>query len=90
VARLVNEMALIVDFNMIEADGRIPALVPAGERASFAAGAEVVAVDGEGTECRAIVDEVSADGSYVMLSPIEGTFGTSTAGPDRRAGGSGR
>ena len=81
----MSEMVLIVDFNMVEDDGRIPALVPAGESASVAPGTEVIAIDGEGTECRAVIDEVAADGSYVMLTPVEGTADSSSSAPSRRA-----
>ena len=81
----MNEMVLIVDFNMVEEDGRIPALVPVGETGSFSPGTEVVAIDGEGTECRALIDEVATDGSYVMLTPIEGTADTSSADAAHRA-----
>ncbi len=69
----MNEMVLIVDFNMVEKDGRIPALVPVGETGPFAPGTVVIAIDGEGTECKAVIDEVAADGSYLMLTPIEGS-----------------
>jgi hypothetical protein len=81
----MNEMVLIVDFNMVEEDGRIPALVPVGESGSFVPGTEVIAIDGEGTECRAVIDEVAADGSYVMLTPIEGTADASSSEATHRA-----
>jgi len=83
--RLVSEMVLIVDFNMTEEDGRIPALIRMDEEPPPTAGTEVVAVDGEGTECRAVVDEVAEDGSYVMLTPLDGTFHTSSSRATHRA-----
>lgn len=86
----MDPMVLIVDFNMVEEDGRIPALVPEGEAGSLVPGASVLAIDGEGTECRALIDEVAPDGSYVMLTPIDPVsqptgLGTSRNGvPDSR------
>jgi hypothetical protein len=74
-------MELLVDFNQVESDGRIPALFPQGPASALVRGTEVVARDGEGTECHAVVDEVSPDGRYVMLVPIEGTARPSDVGP---------
>jgi hypothetical protein len=64
-------MVLVVDFNMAQADGRIPALLPPGQAALYAPGTKVFAADGEGTECYALVDE--AHERYLLLSPIGGT-----------------
>jgi hypothetical protein len=66
-------MVLVVDFNMAQADGRIPALVPPGQASLYAPGTKVIAADGEGTECYAIVDEAHPDQRYLLLSPIGGT-----------------
>ena len=60
-------MVLIVDFNMREPDGRIPALLLAGRAESLTPGEGVVASDGEGLECRAVISEISSDGRYAML-----------------------
>jgi hypothetical protein len=60
-------MQLIVDFNMRESDGRIPALLLAGMAESLAPGDSVLASDGEGAECRAVVSEISKDGRYALL-----------------------
>jgi hypothetical protein len=57
----------IVDFNMREPDGRIPALLLADRAESLSVGESVLASDGEGLECRASVSEISSDGRYVML-----------------------
>lgn len=64
-------MRLFVDFNMVEEDGRIPALLAPGQ--VLFAGREVVATDEEGTELRAVIDEVATNGRYVRLTPIEGS-----------------
>jgi hypothetical protein len=72
---------LFVDFNMVEEDGRIPALFPPG-RVLFA-GSEVVATDEEGTELGAVVDEVATNGRYVMLMPIEGSVHSSSVSFDQ-------
>lgn len=60
---------LIVDFNMKEPDGRIPALLLPGQVESLAPGDAVIASDGEGLECSAVVSEISRDGRYAMLAP---------------------
>lgn len=67
-------MVLIVDFNMREEDGRIPALLVAGRAEAIAPGEKVLAADGEGTECWAVVSEISPDGRYAMLDPIGGSW----------------
>lgn len=64
-------MQLLVDFNMAEEDGRIPALLPLGQE--LFAGSEVIATDGEGTKRRALIDEVASNGRYVMLKPVDGS-----------------
>lgn len=72
-------MQLLVDFNMEEEDGRIPARLTPAEIWSASEGSKVLAFDGEGTECWAVIDEVVRDSRYVMLSPIKGTARASTA-----------
>jgi hypothetical protein len=74
-------MELLVDFNMTEADGRIPALVEPQQVSALAVGSGVLAFDGEGTRCRAVVTEISSDGRLVMLLPLEGTVQPSDRGP---------
>ena len=74
-------MTLLVDFNMAEEDGRIPALITPDQIPSLTPGTRVIAADGEGTECGAIVDEVAADGRIVLLVPIAGTTQASTFQP---------
>ena len=60
-------MLLIVEFNMREPDGRIPALLLGDRAATLSVGQTVVASDGEGLECAAVVNEISPDGRYAML-----------------------
>ncbi len=74
-------MQLLVDFNMVEEDGRIPALLSPGQ--VLFAGSEVVATDEEGTELRAVIDEVATNGRYVMLMPIEGSLRSSSVSSDQ-------
>lgn len=74
-------MDFLVDFNMMEPDGRIPALVSPARAAAIAPGTKVVAFDGEGTECQAVIDEVSLDGHYVLLAPISGSVRPSVLRP---------
>ena len=74
-------MVIIVDFNSVEEDGRIPTLLDPDQGPSAARGQHVVAADGEGTECDAVIDEVAADGSYAMLRPLEGTTRPSNVEP---------
>ena len=64
---------VLVDFNMSEADGRIPALLEPHLASALAIGSEVIASDGEGTRCRTVVAEISSDGRVVMLLPLEET-----------------
>jgi hypothetical protein len=73
-------MELLVDFNMVEEDGRIPALLPPGQ--GLVAGNEVIATGGDGTECRAVIDEVASNGRYVMLMPIEASVRSSSLSSD--------
>lgn len=74
-------MVLLVDFNMREPDGRLPALLIDQASRELPLGAQVVASDGEGVECTAVVSEVSRDGRYVMLQTIGGTFRESDYAP---------
>ena len=74
-------MELLVDFNMVEADGRIAADISSQQASSLLPGSEVVIDDGEGTRCRAVVDEIDPDGRYVMVVPIDGTVEPSDLGP---------
>lgn len=69
-------MTLIVDFNMANQEGLLPALVPSGDLWKFPPGEKVIATDGEGTECRGqVVEAVEGPrGAYVLLSPIDGTW----------------
>jgi hypothetical protein len=60
-------MRLTVDFNMTRADGRIPALLTGPDAEALHVGDFVIASDGEGTECRAIISEISPRG-YALLS----------------------
>ncbi len=71
---------LLVDFNMVEEDGRIPALLSPGQE--MLAGSEVIATDGEGTERRAVIAEVASNGRYVMLMPIERSVRSSSLSSD--------
>jgi hypothetical protein len=73
-------MVLFVDFNMREPDGRIPALL-VGDAARVALGESVIASDGEGVQCRAVVSEVSPDGRYAMLETVGGIQRDSTLQP---------
>jgi hypothetical protein len=74
-------MTLLVDFNMAEEDGRIPALITPEQLEALTLGTRVVVADGEGTECEAVVDEVAAEGRLVMLAPIAGTTRASAHRP---------
>ena len=74
-------MILLVDFNMREADGRLPALLTDDVMRQLSPGETVIAVDGEGLECNARISEVSPDGRYAMLETIGGTFRESTYQP---------
>jgi hypothetical protein len=69
-------MTLIVDFNMVDDQGLLPALISDDEIWKFTEGEKVLATDGEGTECQAeIVKAVNGPrGPYVLLSPIGGTW----------------
>lgn len=67
-------MTLIVDFNMRSAGGLIPALLAAGQSRRLQPGARVIAADGEGTECQAVVTEIAPTGRYALLAPVGGTW----------------
>jgi hypothetical protein len=69
-------MVFVVDFNRVDKAGRVPARIPSGDAESIFVGTKVVATDGEGTECRAIIDEIGHNGRFVILAPIGGTFRT--------------
>ncbi|HZD23267.1 MAG TPA: hypothetical protein VE569_07675 [Acidimicrobiia bacterium] len=66
-------MKLIVDFNMRESDGRLPALLT-GAADELTLGDTVIAADGEGLEVTARVSEVLRDGRYAMLETVGGTY----------------
>lgn len=74
-------MQLIVDFNMREADGRVPALLVGGAASELSLGEFVVASDGEGLACTARVTEITSDGRIAMLETVGGTFKKSTFAP---------
>jgi hypothetical protein len=65
-------MTLWVDFNMKQADGRVPALLR--DAAQVSPGDEVIAADGEGTACRARVTEILKEGRVALLEPIDGSW----------------
>jgi hypothetical protein len=65
---------LIVDFNMAEADGRIPALITPAQARTLAVGEKVLAADGEGTECVAVVTDIATSGRYAVLAPVGGSW----------------
>jgi len=65
-------MTMVVDFNMQEEDGRIPARLDSGE--VLTVGDRVKVTDGEGTKCLAEIDEIFSEKRYVMVRPIEGTW----------------
>jgi hypothetical protein len=67
-------MELIVDFNMRKPDGRLPALIPAGQAHDFFPGTKVQVTDGEGTHCLAVVSELKREGRLALLMPIGGTI----------------
>ena len=69
-------MTLIVDFNMVNQDGLVPALVPQDDLWKVHKGEKVLATDGEGTECWGeVVEAVDGPrGPYVLLAPIDGIW----------------
>ena len=74
-------VTLLVDFNRLEKDGRLPALLPTGtEPHELEEGEKVVASDDEGTECWAIVDDVQTP-RVVMLRPYGETWRDSVKTP---------
>jgi hypothetical protein len=74
-------MVLLVDFNMREPDGRLPALLIGAADRALTMGERVIASDGEGLECNAVISEVSPDGRYAMLETIGGSFRESAYAP---------
>lgn len=73
-------MTLIVDFNMREDDGTVPALLEPGQQGRVRLGETVVAEDFEGNRCKATVAKL-VDGpppvAHLVLQP-----GTSEFAPD--------
>jgi hypothetical protein len=67
-------VTLVVDFNMFEETGLVPALLDRDQAQWLRPGAKVIAADGEGTECQSEITEISGDGRYALLSPIGGTW----------------
>ena len=74
-------MILLVDFNMRESDGRLPALLIGESMSQLSPGETVIASDGEGLECNARISEVSTNGRYAMVETIGGTYRESTYEP---------
>lgn len=71
-------MPLIVDFNMRTDQGQYPSLIAGMSDLNL--GDRVVAIDGEGTQCSAIIEEITHDGRLAMLSPIGDTWAHVAAG----------
>ncbi|MDQ3765756.1 MAG: hypothetical protein M3346_00175 [Actinomycetota bacterium] len=67
-------MKLVVDFNMREESGLVPALLLRDQIESLHAGEKVIAADGEGTECLAVVRAIETNEGYALLSPVGGTW----------------
>jgi len=67
-------MTLIVDFNLEDEHGRIPARLDARAHGQIAAGETVLAEDEEGNRCKAHVVDISATGTIAYLAPIPGTW----------------
>ena len=66
-----------VDFNMVEADGRTyPTRVSPDDMPAI--GEEVIAFDGEGLECRALVRAVIRKGQIAILDPVDNSWAEST------------
>jgi hypothetical protein len=75
---------LIVDFNMVDEDGRIPAMIqrgPEGPAGVFAllhgplhVGETVEAFDGEGMACKAEIEDIDWASGYVLIRPLGDTF----------------
>ena len=78
-------MELRVDFNRVDKLGRVPARIPPGQAGNFWPGAEVRASDGEGTSCLAIVNDVEASESLVLLTLEPGTFSYDEDEPERKS-----
>lgn len=64
---------LMLDFNLEDEHGRIPARLDASVQGQIAAGETVLAQDEEGNRCKAHV-AISESGSIVYLAPIPGTW----------------
>lgn len=65
----MRPMVLFVDFNMRKTDGTVPAALLPEQARALAPGVRVIAADGEGTECKAVVVEVFSDRRYALLKP---------------------
>jgi hypothetical protein len=68
---------LLIDFNRVEKDGAIAAVLPVELDHAINEGTVVVAFDGEGLECEAIVEgfRIGARGrTLARLRPLEDTF----------------
>jgi hypothetical protein len=63
-------VTLLVDFNMREPDGRLPALLPPGKARSLRLGDAVMVSDGEGLKCLAVVAEMSPSGAFAMVGDL--------------------
>lgn len=64
----------ILDFNLEDEHGRIPARLDASVQGQIAAGETVLAEDEEGNRCKAHVVDISSSGSIAYLAPIPGTW----------------
>lgn len=69
-------MTLIVDFNMTQGDGLVPALLTATDAQTLQSGGKVIAIDGEGTECQAEIVSINETprGHVALLRPIGGSW----------------
>ncbi len=66
-------MTLKVDFNMRDAQGRVPALVEPDALKALHVGEIVVAEDDEGNRCKAKIEEISSTKPAVYLRLQAGT-----------------
>jgi len=71
---------LLVDFNMTEEDGRVPALLLAGQAPRLSIGEWVRAHDWDGNECQAVVSELLPGRRIAMLALDRASWRTSTLG----------